>query len=147
MPLQNVEIGLLLGYDVSIVHQPQQVVASQKDSDPYAIRTPLGWCVIGSTGRISNLASCNRISCSERTSIVYKTESTELSPKELLGVLEQDFNDTREQAPLSKEDKQFIEITSSRKQLENKHYEIPLPFKESLVELEWNISMAEQRLQ
>ena len=61
--------------------------------------------------------------------------------------MEQDFNDTREQAPLSKEDKQFIEITSSRKQLENKHYEIPLPFKESLVELECNISMAEQRLQ
>ena len=83
MPLQNVEIGLLLGYDVSFVHQPQQVVASQKDSDPYAIRTPLGWCVIGSTGRISNLASCNRISCSERTSIVFKTESTELSPKEI----------------------------------------------------------------
>ena len=33
-----------------------------------------------------------------------------------------------------------------RKQLPNKHYELPLPFKENLIELECNISMAEQRL-
>ena len=39
MPLQNVEIGLLLGYDVSYVHQPQEIVASVNESDPYAVRT------------------------------------------------------------------------------------------------------------
>ena len=37
MPLQNVEIGLLLGYDVSYVHQPQEIVASVNESDPYAV--------------------------------------------------------------------------------------------------------------
>ena len=85
MPLQNVEIGLLLGYDVSFVHQPQEVISSKNNSDPYAIRTPLGWCVIGSTGRTStsNKASCNRITCSKLSSIVHKTEATEASPKHL----------------------------------------------------------------
>ena len=37
LPLQNVEIGLLLGYDVSYVHQPQEVVASKIVSDPFAV--------------------------------------------------------------------------------------------------------------
>ena len=31
LPLQNVEIGLLLGYDVSYVHQPQEIVSSRID--------------------------------------------------------------------------------------------------------------------
>ena len=42
MPLQNVEVGLLLGYDISYVHQPQEIISSANDSDPYAVRTPLG---------------------------------------------------------------------------------------------------------
>ena len=42
MPLQDVEVGLLLGYDVSYVHQPQDFISSINPSDPYAIRTPLG---------------------------------------------------------------------------------------------------------
>ena len=50
------------------------------------------------------------------------------------------------QPPLSKSDKRFLEITAERKQLSNKHYELPLPFKENLIELECNISMAEQRI-
>ena len=83
MPLQDVEVGLLLGYDVSYVHQPQDVISSVNPSDPYAVRTPLGWCVIGSTGHTSNVNKvfCNRISCSKRTSIVYKTETKEVTPK------------------------------------------------------------------
>ena len=80
LPLQNVEIGLLLGYDVSYVHQPQEIVSSKIESDPYAVRTLLGWCVIGSIGQTwsINRTISNRISCSERTSIIYKTEAKEV---------------------------------------------------------------------
>ena len=72
-------------------------------SEPYAVRTPLGWCVIGSTGHTSNVNKvfCNRISCSKRTSIVYKAEVTDPNPKELINVMEQDFNDVREQFSLA----------------------------------------------
>ena len=74
LPLQNVEVGLLLGYDVSYVHQPIEIVSSKIDSHPYAVRTPLGWSVIGSTGRIynTNQVFCNRVACSENSSIVLK---------------------------------------------------------------------------
>ena len=144
LPLQNVEIGLVLGYDVSYVHQPQEIVSSKIESDPYAVRTPLGWCVIGSTGRTcsTNRTISNRISCSERTSIVYKTEAKEVSPKDLIGVFEQDFTDVREAPPLSREDKAFLTATSNRKQLSDGHYEIPMPCKESVIRLEANLSIA-----
>ena len=144
LPLQNVEIGLLLGYDVSYVHQPQEIVSSKIESDPYAVRTPLGWCVIGSSGRtcVTNRIISNRISCSERTSIVYKTEATEVAPKDFIRVFEQDFNDTREEQPLSREDKAFLAAMAYRKQLSDGHYEIPMPCKESVIRLEGNISMA-----
>ena len=149
MPLQNVEVGLLLGYDVSYVHQPQDVASSMNQAEPYAVRTPLGWCVIGSSGRtsITNQVFCNRISCSDRLSIVYKSEVSEVNTKELINVFEQDFNDVRESPPLSREDKQFLTATACRKQLPDGHYEIPMPCKESVIRLEGNISMAEQRLE
>ena len=149
MPLQDVEVGLLLGYDISYVHQPQDVISSVKPSDPYAVRTPLGWCVIGSTGHTTNVNKvfCNRISCSERTSVVYKTEATEVNPKELINVFEQDFNDVRKQPSLSREDKQFLNATANRKHLPDGHYEIPMPCKESVILLEQNLPMAEQRLE
>ena len=148
MPLQNVEIGLLLGYDVSYVHQPQEIVASVKESDPYAVRTPLGWCVIGSTGHTSqtNSMRSNRIMCSERTHIVYRTETTELDSKQLLNVFEQDFKDVHDVTALSKDDKRFLEITAERKQLSNKHYEIPMPCRENVIELDRNVPLAQQRL-
>ena len=148
LPLQNVEVGLLLGYDTSYVHQPQEVISSKVVSDPYAIRTPLGWCVIGSTESVSNtkLTFCNRILCSERTSVVFNSEATEVAPKDFIRVFEQDFNDTREEQPLSREDKAFLAAMAYRKQLSDGHYEIPMPCKESVIRLEGNISMAEQRL-
>ena len=66
--------------------------------------------MIGSTGYTSNVNKvfCNRISCSKRTSIVYKTEASEITPKDIINVFEQDFNDVREQPSLSREDKQFL---------------------------------------
>ena len=64
----------------------------------------------------------------------------------MINVFEQDFNDVRESPPLSREDKQFFTATACRKQLPDGHYEIPLPCKESVIRLEGNMSMAEQRL-
>ena len=149
MPIQNDEVGLLLGYDVGYASKPQDVVGSKNPSDPYAVRTPLGWCVISSSAPTSNVNKvfCNRISCSKRTSIVYKTEVSEVTPKDIINVMEQDFNDVRDQPPLSREDKQFLSATSYRKHLPDGHYEIPMPCKESVITLERNLPMVEQRLE
>ena len=103
--------------------------------------------MIGSTGHTSNVNTvfCNRISFSKQTLIVYKTEVSEVTPKDIINVFEQDFDDVREQPPLSREDKQFLNATAHRKHLPDGHYEIPMPCKESVITLERNLPMAEQR--
>ena len=86
--------------------------------------------------------------CSERTHIVYRTETTELDSKQLLNVfeLEQDFKDVHDVTALSNDNKRFLEITAERKQLSNKHYEIPMPCRENVIKLDRNVPLAQQRL-
>lgn len=45
-PLQDCEVGLLIGYNCSQALLPREVV-SGKDNEPYAQRTDLGWSVVG----------------------------------------------------------------------------------------------------
>ena len=131
------------------MHQQRDIIYSDYLLDPFAARTVLGWCVIGSTGHTSNFNKlfCNRVSCSERTSIVYKAEVTDLNPKYLINVIEQDFNDVREKPSLSCENKQFLYPTAQRKHLSDGHYKIPMPRKKSVITSERNLPMAKQRLE
>lgn len=48
MPLQNCEIGLLIGYNCARVLIPRDVIAPQ-DKGPYGQRTDLGWSIVGIT--------------------------------------------------------------------------------------------------
>ena len=110
MPLQNVEIGLLLGYDVNYVHQQQEIVTSVYMSDLCAVRILFGWCLIGLTGHTSQKSSMrsNRILCSEHIHIDYRMEITELDSTQLLNVFKQDFKDVHDVTTLSKDDKRFL---------------------------------------
>ena len=45
----DIEIGLLIGYNCSKASVPLQVVCGSNISEPYAVQTPLGWTIIGST--------------------------------------------------------------------------------------------------
>ena len=74
----NIEVGSLFGYDA------EEEISSKIVSDPNANRTLLGWCVIDSTGLIANLklTFCNRISCSECTSVIFKSDATEVGGKD-----------------------------------------------------------------
>ena len=75
----------------------------------------------------------NRLMCSEHTHIVYRTETAEPNSKQLLNVFGQDFKDVHDVTVLSKEDKRFLEITAERKELSNKHYNIPMPCRENVI--------------
>ena len=46
-PLQDVEIGLLIGYDCAKALAPRAVIHSPDDRGPYAIKTDLGWSIVG----------------------------------------------------------------------------------------------------
>ena len=144
---ESIEIGLLIGFDCSRASRPLEVILGKDPLLPYAIRTPLGWTVVGSSGNSNDSVVSHRIVCSEKTCIEGIQSVKEVSPRNVLDLLERDFKDVDEAAGLSKEDKRFNEITSARRQLENGRYKVPMPFKESLSELECNIDLAVKRLE
>ena len=142
----NIEVGLLIGFDCSKASRPLEVVISQDSSLPYAVRTPLGWTVVGSCGSTSSRVISHRTVCSESTSIELVKTTKEVDPREVLNVLEKDFKDVEEVIGFSKEDTRFKDITSTRRQVSDGRYEVPMPFKENLPTLECNIDFAEKRL-
>ena len=56
----TIPFGLLIGSNCAKALEPCDVVPSQSGG-PYAIRTPLGWCVIGRLGATSKVSvvKCN----------------------------------------------------------------------------------------
>ena len=66
----NIEVGLLIGFNCSKALCPLEVVQGPTSSSPFAIRTPLGWSVIGSkVHEQSKIVVTNRVTCSEKPSI------------------------------------------------------------------------------
>ena len=58
---ENISVGLLIGTNCLEALEPVEVIPRQNDG-PYAIRTALGWCVVGPIkARCHNVVSCNRI--------------------------------------------------------------------------------------
>ena len=53
----DIEVGLLIGYNCSQASIPVQVVLGSNTSEPYAVQTPLGWTIIGSTSKSSSVSS------------------------------------------------------------------------------------------
>lgn len=124
-PLMDCEVGLLIGYDCSRALAPRQVITGG-DSEPYAIRTDLGWSIVGGVSQSVNSKDvtglCNRISV---------RELPPASPAAAIKALESDFTDTNLiEGSISQEDIQFLQILEGRiQQNERNHLEMPLPFK------------------
>ena len=158
-PLERtMEIGLLIGCNCPKALKPQQVIPGCEE-DPYAIKTRLGWGIIGPTNvNVSpsdDVAShCHRILTREigSTRVEEKfrldTRAKEvINPREVLRMFELDFSEReRDQAAPSKEDRRFIAIVKDGITYRNGQYEIPLPMKESASNLPNNRVMAANRL-
>ncbi len=100
--LLDCPIGLLIDYDCLRALKPTQVI-SGKDHEPYAVKTDLGWNVVGS-----------------------------ITPASIIKILEADFqdNDCKEKA-IPQEDIQFLQQLDKKNQHNKEgHVEMPLPFKE-----------------
>ncbi|XP_063052707.1 uncharacterized protein LOC134447256 [Engraulis encrasicolus] len=124
-PLQDCEVGLLIGYDCPSALAPLEVIAGD-EHEPFAQKTALGWSIIGSVNphldRQGNQSHVHRISVKE---------IPVPSAPDVLRVLESDFNEkTYEDKFVSQDDVQFIQFLSANiEQKDNGHYEMPLPFK------------------
>lgn len=124
-PLRDCEVGLLIGYNCSRAMAPRQVILGG-DEEPYAVRTDLGWSIVGRSSQSHDSPSssrlCHRISVKELPPI---------TPADAIRILESDFKEGSEDSKtVSQDDITFLNKLDEgiRKNIHG-HYEMPLPFK------------------
>ena len=164
MPLNEaLEVGLLIGLNCPRAIKPLEVIPGKED-DPYAKKTALGWGVIGAVRPLTNEdaesrsdIACNRIvtyevqgmSRRKMCHFAFQTQVKEMiSPSYVSRMFALDFNERQaEEKPLSVEDRRFLKIMREGiHQLEDGHYEMPLPLKSENVELPNSKELALSRL-
>ena len=158
---KNISIGLLIGGNSSKALEPLEVIPS-KDGGPYAFRTLLGWCIVGTIGEtaFSTTVSCNRISVQDMASKTvashYFAMETEVKDVGITQMLHRmyaaDFNDHcpskkgEDITEMSVEDRNFMTLMEKKCSKEAKHYKLPLPLRVHDEMFPDNRSMAEARL-
>lgn len=164
-PLIDCDIGLLIGYNCSQALLPREIV-SGKDDEPFAVRTDLGWSIIGCVNPCVDygdaIGSSHRIVVKEVTpslqspsdltsqvQYICRTQVKEvIAPTDVLKVLESDFSERNvEDAHFSQDDLRFISIMEEGIRTQaNGQREMPLPFKEDKPCLPNNLKCADHRL-
>ena len=135
--LLDCNVGLLIGYDCSQALTPRNVI-SGGGNEPYGIKTDLGWSIVGGYDVKSGRSSCHKVAVKELPAVTMN---------DIVGILESDFKENRDDKKTSQEDLQFLTIMEGGiKKAENGHYEMPLPFKKR-PQLPDNRSMALTRLE
>ena len=150
---RDAEIGLLIGCNCPKAIKPKEVIHGTSE-DPYAVRTLLGWSIVGPVATSDSSledhalnSTCHCILARERVpgdregrlSFVLKGKTKELiNPTAINQMFELDFSDHKNSGRhgLSKEDRRFLEIAEQGiHQCEDGHYELPLPLKTERIEL------------
>ena len=101
-------------------------------------KTDLGWSIVGGNDMKSGRSSCHKVAVKELPAVTMS---------DIVGILESDFKENRDDKKTSQEDLQFLTIMEEGiRKAENGHYEMPLPFKKR-PQLPGNRSMALTRLE
>ena len=158
----DLHIGILIGNNCTQAIKPRDVVPGRA-TDPYAIRTALGWGVIGAilpqntTSRSTASISFNRIVTKEigpdepsAIGFVVPMHYKEIMTLNAVGkMFERDFFEKQShERAMSVEDRRFLrKLQDGIHQTQDGHYEMPLPFRDDVVKLPSNRKLAENRLQ
>ena len=156
----SIPFALLIGANCPRALEPHQVINSQ-ETGPYAIRSQLGWCVIGTLGisqqsiyktsqhkvnsRLTTLdVSTNQVS---KHHFVVQRNIEDTSIKQMLSKMyNSEFSEAyNEKTSLSQEDRKFMNIMESGCKVIRGHYQLPLPFRDNEVRMPYNKAMAVQR--
>ncbi|XP_077393414.1 uncharacterized protein LOC144030741 [Festucalex cinctus] len=124
-PMKDCEVALLIGYNCSRAMAPRQVILGG-DEEPYAVRTDLGWSIVGRSSQNHDSQSTSRL-CHRIT----VKELPPVTPADVIRTLEFDFKDGSEDSKtVSQDDIIFLKKLEKgiRKNIHG-HYELPLPFK------------------
>ena len=170
MPLQDCEVGLLIGYNCAHALLPRDVIAPEKNG-PFAQKTDLGWGIVGmmdssrdeqmeldSVGvshrvlvvelNLSLIENVNSDSKTDHVLVSFKNKVKEIiSPVEITRMMELDFIEHKHSGTAySVEDKQFLDKVQSEIKKVEGQYEMPLPLKHSDINLPNNKVLARRRL-
>ena len=117
-PLQSCEIAMLIGFNCPDASLPLKVIKG-KTSQPHAIKTILGWSIVGGVSDgSSNLQFAHRVS------------TQELNSEEILKCLSEDLSSDNG-SPMSQNDIKFLRLMDKSTSIEDGFYTMPLPFKET----------------
>ena len=163
---EDVDIGLLIGCNCPKAIKPIEVIRG-KGEEPYAVRTSLGWSIVGPVATSNTPqdgyaldSTCHRILSREvisgasdnanQLSFVLHGKTKEvINPSAINQMFELDFLEHKgtSKRSLSKEDREFIQIAERGIQhCEDGHYELPLPLKNETIALPNNKTAALRRL-
>ena len=78
-PLQDVEIGLLIGYDCAKALALRAVIHSPDDRGPYAIKTDLGWSIVGTVNAEYADSHNDPMSVSHHTTVRFVPDEIQLN--------------------------------------------------------------------
>lgn len=131
------DITLLIGSDTPEAFWVQEERRGKK-KEPYAIRSPLGWTVMGPTGRRSKRAF-------EVNNVIMDDQLQEQVQR--FWQLDHALGDESEKLGDSVEDKKARSIMEETISLKDGHYEMGLPWRQFPPSLPNNHKMAESRLQ
>jgi len=140
----NTDVALLIGCNCPRAIKPREVILGKGD-DPYAVRTLLGWGIIGPVtpyqesqdkDEEAESATCNRIMSHEigndapsDLQFISVAQSKEEITSYAVKMFEADFSERGPAAEaLSKEERKFLTIDGKGiRHCEDGHYDMPLP--------------------
>ena len=125
-PPLNIEMGLLIGHDCHKAFIPREIKVG-RDDEPFAVKTDLGWSVMGPSKKSSSYETKKQAFTCHR---ILVKEHPILKPSDACRVLEADFSNEKEGEKTSQEDLKFLQIleTNITKDSRN-HLQMPLPFR------------------
>ena len=152
----DVKVGLLIGANCPQALEPLQIIPSQNNG-PFAMKTSLGWCVIGPLRKNHGLSSlsCHHISVTntdtETTAtpaFVIEDQFKETSIENMLKKLyevDQVQSIVTEQSEVSQDDVKFLKLMNTEVCMVDGHYQLPLPFRDKDISFPNNRWLAEKR--
>ncbi|KAK3749896.1 hypothetical protein QZH41_005809 [Actinostola sp. cb2023] len=161
----NIDVGLLIGCNCPKAIKPREVILGESD-DPYAIRTLLGWGILGPVTQVKELSDesdaetygvCHHAVSQEvgspdrtKTCFVVPTQTKEVvNPFQVKRMFDQDFSEanTNKSVALSQDDRKFLaKVKEGIRHDIDGHYEMPLPLRDPSVKLPNNRDVVLRRL-
>ena len=156
---EGISAGLMIGANCAKALEPIDMILS-KNEGPYAFKTKFGWCIVGLVNGTRRKEICyNRIGIRQvdtneegkhfsQAKILVK----EINMKDMLARLyNQEFTESgspkgKSENGMSVEDVKFTKIMEDGAKMVNKHYQIPLPFRNLNIQLPNNRYQTWERL-